>query len=147
MIDSTGVIKLDILSHKILDVIKRTLEHISLNSGKAIDLENIPKDDSKTFELLGEGKTAGVFQFEAKTMQSLLREVKPTAQSELAELYGRICTARPHAICYSWLAYQTAYLKAHFPAEYMSALLFVHRHDTAKRALYEKELEKMEVSE
>ena len=147
LIDSTGVIKLDILSHKILDVIKRTLEHICLNSGKVIDLENIPKDDSKTFELLGEGKTAGVFQFEAKTMQSLLREVKPTAQSELAELYGRICTARPHAICYSWLAYQTAYLKAHFPAEYMSALLFVHRHDTAKRALYEQELEKMEVSE
>ena len=143
LIDSTGVIKLDILSHKHLDAVKRTVEHINLGSGVVFDLEKIAKDDSKTFDLLGRGETIGVFQLESETVQNLLREQRPTTLRELADCYSTICKVRPHAICYTWLAYQTAYLKAHYPTEYLSALNYVYRHNPSQQSLYNAELEKL----
>ena len=143
LIDSTGVIKLDFLSHKHLDAIWRTIEHIRLNNRVVVDIENIPKDDEKTFGLLCEGKTVGVFQFDSEIMQQYLREAKPTTLSELANVYSHICKVRPHAVAYTLLAYQTAYLKAHYPEEYMGALLYVYRHNERLQTLYSKERERM----
>ena len=143
LLDDTGVIKLDILSHKHLDAVRRTLELLRQKRGVDIELENIPKDDIETFELLGRGETMGVFQFESETMQNLLREQRPTTLRELADCYSTICKVRPHAICYTRLAYHTAYLKAHYPTEYLSVLSYVYRHNPSHQSLYNAELKKL----
>ena len=142
LIEETGVVKLDILSLRHLDVIKRTMAHIHLG-GQEFDIEAIPTDDAKTFDLLRKCETVGVFHFESKSMQAILHEVQPTTMAELVMAYERFCSAHPHAICYTLLAYQTAYLKAHYPAEYMEALCYCNRHEELYTELYDEEKKRM----
>ena len=142
IIDETGVIKLDILSLRHLDAIKRAVEHIRQKEAD-FDIDAIPADDAKTFELLRKCETVGVFHFEAKTMQESLREVQPTTMEELVVAYEKYCKAHPHAICYTLLIYQTAYLKAHYPAEYMEALCYCFRHEEWRFDIYNEERKRM----
>lgn len=231
-IESAGVIKMDFLGLKTLSIIKNALALIKQLHGVEIDIETIPLDDAKTFELYQHGSTIGTFQFESPGMQKYLRELKPDKfgdliamnalyrpgpiayipnyidrkhgreaisydlpemQEYLEETYGitvyqeqvmllaqklagfskgdadvlrkamgkknretldkmkkqfiegasakllpierleKIWTDweafaqyafnKSHSTCYAYVAYQTAYLKAHYPAEYMSAVL------------------------
>ncbi|RFS18715.1 DNA polymerase III subunit alpha [Chitinophaga silvatica] len=232
IIESAGVIKMDFLGLKTLTIIKGALEMIKQNHGVDIDIDYIPLDDVKTYELYQKGETNATFQFESPGMQKYLRELKPDrfddliamnalyrpgpleyipsfirrklglepVQYDIAEMeeylndtYGitvyqeqvmllsqklagfskgdadvlrkamgkkqiavlnkmkeqfmRGCSERghdpkicekvwtdweafasyafnkSHATCYAFVAYQTAYLKAHYPAEYMSSVL------------------------
>lgn len=231
-IESAGVIKMDFLGLKTLTIIKNALVLIKLNHGIDINIDTIPLDDKKTFELYQHGATIGTFQFESPGMQKYLRELKPDKfgdliamnalyrpgplayipnfidrkhgkeaitydlpemQEYLEETYGitvyqeqvmllaqklagfskgdadvlrkamgkkqkavldkmkaqfiegakakslppdrleKIWTDweafaqyafnKSHSTCYAYVAYQTAYLKAHYPAEYMAAVL------------------------
>lgn len=231
-IESAGVIKMDFLGLKTLSIIKNALALIKQLHGIEIDIDTIPLDDTKTFELYQHGSTIGTFQFESPGMQKYLRELKPDKfgdliamnalyrpgpiayipnyidrkhgreaisydlpemQEYLEETYGitvyqeqvmllaqklagfskgdadvlrkamgkknretldkmkkqfiegatakllpmerleKIWTDweafaqyafnKSHSTCYAYVAYQTAYLKAHYPAEYMSAVL------------------------
>lgn len=231
-IESAGVIKMDFLGLKTLSIIKNALVLIKQLHGVEIDIDAIPLDDAKTFELYQQGSTIGTFQFESPGMQKYLRELKPDKfgdliamnalyrpgpiayipnyidrkhgreaisydlpemQEYLEETYGitvyqeqvmllaqklagfskgdadvlrkamgkknretldkmkkqfiegatakllpmerleKIWTDweafaqyafnKSHSTCYAYVAYQTAYLKAHYPAEYMSAVL------------------------
>ena len=61
------------------------------------------------------------------------------------EEYGPFVYCKSHAVCYTWLAYQTAYLKAHFPAEYMSVLLKSHKDDKSELRKLEKECDRMDI--
>lgn len=231
-IESAGVIKMDFLGLKTLSIIKNALALIKQLHGVEIDIDTIPLDDAKTFELYQHGSTIGTFQFESPGMQKYLRELKPDKfgdliamnalyrpgpiayipnyierkhgreaisydlpemQEYLEETYGitvyqeqvmllaqklagfskgdadvlrkamgkknretldkmkkqfiegastkllpierleKIWTDweafaqyafnKSHSTCYAYVAYQTAYLKAHYPAEYMSAVL------------------------
>ena len=231
-IESAGVIKMDFLGLKTLSIIKNALALIKQLHGIEIDIDTIPLDDAKTFELYQHGATIGTFQFESPGMQKYLRELKPDKfgdliamnalyrpgpiayipnyidrkhgreaisydlpemQEYLEETYGitvyqeqvmllaqklagfskgdadvlrkamgkknretldkmkkqfidgatakllpverleKIWTDweafaqyafnKSHSTCYAYVAYQTAYLKAHYPAEYMSAVL------------------------
>ena len=139
-VESSGVVKIDILSNSFLDVIKYTMKNVIYNRGAAFCLNNIPKDDKKSFELLGKGDTLGVFQFESKEMQNLLAKAQPKTFKELVEIYLSVCQVRAHAVSATWLAFQTAYLKAHYPAEYIEALLYTFRHIKDK---YKRYLESM----
>lgn len=232
IIESAGVIKMDFLGLKTLTIIKEALAMIKENHGIEIDIDQIPLDDSQTYELYQRGETNGTFQFESPGMQKYLRELKPDKfddliamnalyrpgpleyipnfikrkhglepvtydlpemQEYLQETYGitvyqeqvmllsqklanfskgdadtlrkamgkkqkavldkmrsqfmegamkkghpkdkleKIWTDweafasyafnKSHSTCYAYVAYQTAYLKAHYPAEYMAAVL------------------------
>ena len=232
IIESAGVIKMDFLGLKTLTIIKGALEMIRQNHGVDIEIDYIPLDDAKTYELYQRGETNATFQFESPGMQKYLRELKPDrfedliamnalyrpgpleyipsfirrkhglepVQYDIAEMeeylndtYGitvyqeqvmllsqklagfskgdadvlrkamgkkqiavlnkmkeqfmqgcaerghdpKICEKvwtdweafasyafnKSHSTCYAFVAYQTAYLKAHYPAEYMASVL------------------------
>ncbi|PIE73329.1 MAG: DNA polymerase III subunit alpha [Deltaproteobacteria bacterium] len=84
--EKTGLIKFDFLGLKTLTVIDKTLKHIQLDKGIEIDIDNIPLDDSKAFELLCKGNTLGVFQLESPNMRDLLIRLEPEQFSDLIAL-------------------------------------------------------------
>ncbi|RYF96069.1 MAG: DNA polymerase III subunit alpha, partial [Chitinophagaceae bacterium] len=83
IIEDAGVIKMDFLGLKTLTIIKNALEMIKDNHGVVIDIDTIPLDDKKTFELYQRGDTVGTFQFESPGMQKYLRELKPDKFDDL----------------------------------------------------------------
>ena len=232
VIESTGLIKMDFLGLKTLSELKEACANIKRTRGIDIDLDNIPIDDAKTYELYQQGRTVGTFQFESQGMQKYLRELKPTVFEDLIamnalyrpgpmgyipqfirrkhgteeitydipimekylkdtygitvyqeqvmllsrlladftrgesdalrkamgkkkkdivdamkpkfieggkknghdpkvlekiwadwEAFASYAFNKSHAACYSWVAYQTAYLKANYPAEFMAAIM------------------------
>jgi len=232
VIESTGLIKMDFLGLKTLSELKEACLNIKRTRGIDVDLDTIPIDDPKTYELYQQGRTVGTFQFESAGMQKYLRELKPTVFEDLIamnalyrpgpmgyipdfidrkhgrkpitydipvmekylkdtygitvyqeqvmllsrlladftrgesdalrkamgkkkkdivdamkpkfieggkknghdpkvlekiwadwESFASYAFNKSHAACYSWVAYQTAYLKANYPAEYMAAIM------------------------
>ena len=232
VIESTGLIKMDFLGLKTLSELKEAVLNIKRTRGIEIDLDTIPIDDPKTYELYQQGRTIGTFQFESSGMQKYLRELKPTVFEDLIamnalyrpgpmgyipqfikrkhgeepitydipimekylkdtygitvyqeqvmllsrlladftrgesdalrkamgkkkkdivdamkpkfieggkknghdpkvlekiwadwEAFASYAFNKSHAACYSWVAYQTAYLKANYPAEFMAAIM------------------------
>jgi DNA polymerase-3 subunit alpha len=251
-IDDLGLLKVDFLGLATLTIMARACDLIRERHGVDLNLDNIPVDDPATFELLGRGETAGVFQVEGAGMRRYLVQMKPqTLDNVIAmvalfrpgpmefipgyirrmhgeeeveylhpalepifeETYGypvyqeqlmfavmnlagytapeaddlrkaiskkqkekllkhrekfiigateggiQVETAREifdaweefarygfnkaHAADYGVLAVQTAYLKAHYPVEYMTALLSVNQNDTSKVALYAADSRRM----
>ena len=145
-LEDSGVVVLDILGLNYLDVMKRAVANIGHNRGVAVDIENIPLDDAKTLSLFSCGETVGVFQFESATMQNALRNVRPRTFEAVVDVLSSICKERAHAIGYSLIAYQTAYLKANYPAEYMEALLYCNRHVERRVEMYTEECRRMGVA-
>jgi DNA polymerase-3 subunit alpha len=252
VIEDTGLIKMDFLGLKNLSIIKEAIANIKLNHGVEIDIEKIPIDDPKTYELYCKGRTAGTFQFESAGMQKYLIELHPTCfedliamnalyrpgpmsyipqfinrkhgvepieydipcmEKYLKETYGitvyqeqvmllsrqlagftrgqsdtlrkamgkkqikkmeelealfyeggekngydkktlgkiwedwkrfaEYAFNKSHATCYSWVAYQTAYLKANYPSEYMAAVLSSNLNDVDKLSKYMDECRAM----
>ena len=232
VIESTGLIKMDFLGLKTLSELKEACANIRRTRGVDVDLDNIPIDDPKTYELYQQGRTVGTFQFESNGMQKYLRELHPTVFEDLIamnalyrpgpmdyipsfiarkngreeikydipcmekylkdtygitvyqeqvmllsrqladftrgesdalrkamgkkkkdivdamkpkfieggkknghnpeilekiwadwEKFASYAFNKSHAACYSWVAYQTAYLKANYPAEFMAAIM------------------------
>lgn len=82
-IESAGVIKMDFLGLKTLTIIKNALALIKQNHGIEIDIDKIPLDDDKTFELYQKAATIGTFQFESLGMQKYLRDLKPDKFGDL----------------------------------------------------------------
>ena len=232
VIESTGLIKMDFLGLKTLSELKEACANIKQTLGIDIDLDTIPIDDPKTYELYQQGRTVGTFQFESAGMQKYLRELHPTVFEDLIamnalyrpgpmdyipqfiarkngreeikydipvmeeflkdtygitvyqeqvmllsrkladftrgesdalrkamgkkkkdivdamkpkfieggkrnghdekmldkiwadwEKFASYAFNKSHAACYSWVAYQTAYLKANYPAEFMAAIM------------------------
>ena len=232
VIEDTGLIKMDFLGLKTLSIIRDTLANIKITRGIDLDIEAIPIDDPKTYQLYCEGRTTGTFQFESAGMQKHLIDLQPSTfedliamnalyrpgpmdyipdfiarkkgekpikydipcmEQYLKDTYGvtvyqeqvmllsrqlagftrgqsdtlrkamgkkqiekmnhleglfyeggeknghdrktlnkiwedwkkfaSYAFNKSHATCYSWVAYQTAYLKANYPSEYMAAVL------------------------
>ena len=232
VIESTGLIKMDFLGLKTLSELKEACANIKRTRGIDVDLDTIPIDDPKTYELYQQGRTIGTFQFESAGMQKYLRELHPTVFEDLIamnalyrpgpmdyipsfiarkngreeikydipcmekylkdtygitvyqeqvmllsrqladftrgesdalrkamgkkkkdivdamkpkfieggkknghdpetlekiwadwEKFASYAFNKSHAACYSWVAYQTAYLKANYPAEFMAAIM------------------------
>ena len=85
-IEKLGLIKFDFLGLKTLTVIKQALMLIRKATGRKIDIEKIPLDDSATYQLCSEGKTTGVFQLESSGMKELLRRLSPEVFEDLVAL-------------------------------------------------------------
>ncbi|MBX3048884.1 MAG: DNA polymerase III subunit alpha [Anaerolineales bacterium] len=253
-LDSLGLLKVDFLGLSTLTIMERACQLIAQRHGQQYDLNNIPLDDPQTYELLGRGETAGVFQFEGAGMRRWMMAMKPQAlenavamvalfrpgpmdfiptyinrmhgkepvsyahpamESIFAETYGipvyqeqlmsavmqvagysaseaddlrkaiakkienklkkhrkqfvrgatkqgiaektaeeifsdwenfaRYGFNKAHAADYGVLAVQTAYLKAHYPVEYMTAVLSVTLTDTDKVAYYAQDCRRMDI--
>ncbi|MDE6801470.1 MAG: PHP domain-containing protein, partial [Muribaculaceae bacterium] len=78
VIEETGLIKMDFLGLKTLSIIKEAVANIKLTRGFDLDIDNVPIDDRKTYQLYCEGRTTGTFQFESAGMQKYLRELQPS---------------------------------------------------------------------
>ncbi len=239
VIEEIGLIKMDFLGLKTLSIIKEALSNIKKSRGIDLDIDAIPIDDAKTYEMFSKGLTVGTFQFESAGMQKHLINLQPTQfedliamnalyrpgpmqyipqfinrkhgretieypfpimEKRLKDTYGitvyqeqvmllsrdlagftrgqsdelrkamgkklvdkmealkvkfiegcqkngfgpiakleqiwadwaefaKYAFNKSHATCYSWIAYQTAYLKANYPAEFMAANLTRNRDD------------------
>lgn len=252
IIESSGVIKMDFLGLKTLTIIRDSLELIKENHDVVIDIDSIPLDDKKTFELYQRAETNGTFQFESAGMQKYLRELRPDRfedliamnalfrpgpmeyipnyirrkhgtekvvydlpemEEYLQETFGvtvyqeqvmllsqklagfskgdadvlrkamgkkdrptldkmkskfiagceknklnlKVCDKiwgdwekfaqyafnKSHSTCYAFVAFQTAYLKAHYPAEYMAAVLANNLNNLDKVTFFMEECKKM----
>ncbi|MDR2478306.1 MAG: DNA polymerase III subunit alpha [Treponema sp.] len=87
-LEPCGLVKMDCLGLKTLDVIKHTSELVRQRGGeyKNFDIKNVSETDEATFKMLGEGKSFEVFQFESEGMQSILRQAKPGKIEDLIAL-------------------------------------------------------------
>jgi DNA polymerase-3 subunit alpha len=92
ILDSLGLLKIDFLGLATLTIMARACELIRERHGVDLDLDNIPVDDPETYELLGRGETAGVFQVEGSGMRRWLMEMKP---KELANVIAMVALFRP----------------------------------------------------
>ncbi len=254
VIEETGLIKMDFLGLKTLSIIKEAVANIKQTRGIDVDMDTIPIDDQKTYQLYCEGRTTGTFQFESAGMQKYLRELQPSTFEDLIamnalyrpgpmdyipefiarkhgkapivydipvmekylkdtygvtvyqeqvmllsrllanftrgqsdtlrkamgkklidkmnalkalfleggqanghdakvlekiwadwEKFASYAFNKSHATCYSWVAFQTAYLKANYPAEYMAAVLSRNRTDMEKLSGFIDECKKMHI--
>ena len=84
--EMTGLIKFDFLGLKTLTVIDRAVKLIEADIGSPLDIDSIPLDDPKTYDLLCKGDALGVFQLESSGMRALLTNMKPEVFSDLIAL-------------------------------------------------------------
>ncbi len=85
-VEALGLLKVDFLGLRNLDVIEETLGSIKALTGEEVDIRTIPLDDEKALKLFARGDTFGVFQFESGGMQRMLQEVKPDRFDDLVAL-------------------------------------------------------------
>jgi len=85
VVEDAGMLKMDFLGLKTLSIIKDAIENIVLRHGedKRIDPDEIPLDDTLTYELFQRGDMIGIFQFESEGMRKFLKELKPTDIEDL----------------------------------------------------------------
>lgn len=83
LVESVGLIKMDFLGLKTLSIIKDAVENVRRVQGINLDIDNIPLDDRKTYQLFCKGETTGIFQFESAGMKKYLRALKPNRLEDL----------------------------------------------------------------
>ena len=91
-VDAIGLLKIDFLGLRNLDVIDKTVELL-----ENLDIAKIPLDDKKTYAMLARADSAGVFQFESSGMRDALKQVKPT---EFEDLIALVALYRPGPMAY-----------------------------------------------
>src|SRR5919204_1304140 len=85
-IEALGLLKFDFLGLSNLTILRHAVDLVRQHRGIEIDLEAIPLDDGKTFELLASGETTGIFQLESAGMRRYIRELRPTSVHDLAAM-------------------------------------------------------------
>ncbi len=85
-LESLGLLKMDFLGLRNLTIINKTLELVKEKYGVELDMDELPLDDPRVYQLLGEGKTLGVFQMESYLFQDLNQRLKPDRFSDLIAL-------------------------------------------------------------
>ena len=95
VVEDMGLIKMDLLGLSTLDVLALAKQYIKISFGKDLDLLSIPLDDSKVLKLFGEGKTSGVFQFESKSMENLLKQLAALEPLKFEDLVAANALNRP----------------------------------------------------
>ena len=91
-IEKLGLLKMDFLGLRTLTVLANTVALIKESRGLDLDLDRLPLDDKKTYEMLSEAKTFGVFQLESSGMRDALRGLKP---EQLEDLIAMVSLYRP----------------------------------------------------
>lgn len=90
--DGVGLLKMDFLGLRNLTIIEESLKFIKKNQNKEIDFATVPIDDKKTYELLSDGETTGIFQLESAGMRRYIKELRPTS---IFDLQAMVALYRP----------------------------------------------------
>ncbi|HEY8057246.1 MAG TPA: DNA polymerase III subunit alpha, partial [Acidimicrobiales bacterium] len=85
-IESLGLLKMDFLGLRNLDVIEDALELIRDVRGEEVDIDAVALDDDATLAMLRRGESIGVFQLEGGPMRALMRSLAPTSFDDIAAL-------------------------------------------------------------
>jgi DNA polymerase-3 subunit alpha len=85
-IEDIGLLKMDFLGLRTLSVIDDTLETLREDGSAVLDVNSLPLDDKKTFQLFSNGETVGIFQFESSGMREYLCKLKPESLDELTAM-------------------------------------------------------------
>jgi DNA polymerase-3 subunit alpha len=85
-IDEIGILKMDLLGLRNLDVIEDALDIIERSTEQRPDMTTLPLDDARTYEMLARGDSTGVFQFESEGMREALKKVRPDEFNDLVAL-------------------------------------------------------------
>jgi DNA polymerase-3 subunit alpha len=86
MVEAIGLLKMDFLGLRNLTVITDALTHIERTTGQRIEIERIPLDDERSYRMLAEGDTDGVFQLDGAGMKALCRQLKPDCFDDIVAL-------------------------------------------------------------
>jgi len=81
-----GLLKVDFLGLRNLTIIEKALDYVKINSGKKIDIHEVPLDDKKAYDLISRGNTIGVFQLESGGMKNLAKELQPTKMTDISAM-------------------------------------------------------------
>jgi DNA polymerase III subunit alpha len=85
-LEELGLLKFDFLGLSNLTILMNCQRFIKQTRGIEIDLDHLPTDDAKTYALLGEGETTGVFQLESGAMRQYIKELKPTCLEDITAM-------------------------------------------------------------
>jgi DNA polymerase III subunit alpha len=85
-VEALGLLKMDFLGLRNLDVIERAVDLVEQTTGRRLDMDTLPLDDARTYQMMAEGDSTGVFQFESSGMREALRLVRPTQFEDLIAL-------------------------------------------------------------
>jgi len=85
-LEKIGLLKMDFLGLANLTILEQAVKFIKESRGIELDLTRIPEDDPRTFRMLSEGDTTGVFQLEGAAMRRYIRELKPSSIRHLAAM-------------------------------------------------------------
>jgi DNA polymerase-3 subunit alpha len=84
-VESAGLVKFDFLGLKTLTVIDRALKYLD-KRGARVEMETLPLDDDKTYELMSNAQTVGVFQLEGQGMRDTLRQLRPNSIEDVTAI-------------------------------------------------------------
>jgi len=98
-VEDLGLLKMDFLGLRNLDVIEITLDLVEKSQGFRPDIDHVDLEDAKTFDLLRKGDSVGVFQLEGGPVRSLLRSLNPTQFEDIAAL---VALYRPGPMAQNW---------------------------------------------
>jgi DNA polymerase-3 subunit alpha len=98
-VEDLGLLKMDFLGLRNLDVLEITLDLVEVTDGRRPDIDHVPLDDPKTFEMLRRGDTIGVFQLEGAPVRALQRSLAPTSFEDVAAL---VALYRPGPMAQNW---------------------------------------------
>ncbi|KAA0275376.1 MAG: DNA polymerase III subunit alpha [Acidobacteria bacterium] len=85
-VEEVGLLKMDFLGLRNLDVIEDAVEIVGRSRGVELDIEAVPLDDAKTYEMLARGDSIGVFQLESEGMREALRQIRPTQFDDIVAI-------------------------------------------------------------
>lgn len=91
-LEELGLLKMDFLGLRTLTVIQNAVQLARKNKGAVLDIDHIDQADPKVYEMLGAGKTDGVFQLESAGMTNFMKELKP---QNLEDVIAGISLYRP----------------------------------------------------
>ncbi len=94
-VEELGLLKMDFLGLRNLDVIEDALDIVERSTGERPDMSTLPLDHAPTYEMLSAGDSIGVFQFESEGMREALKKVRPT---EFDDLVALVALYRPGAM-------------------------------------------------
>ncbi len=85
-IESLGLLKMDFLGLKNLTMLNKTVSLIESSTGKKINLDTLPENDNKTFDLIGRGDLEGIFQLESSGMKQVVKDFKPNSLEDISSI-------------------------------------------------------------
>ncbi len=91
-LERLGLLKMDFLGLRTLTVIQDAVKNVERSQGVRVDMAKVRDDDQKVFDLIGSGKTEGIFQLESEGMKNFMKDLKPQS---LEDIIAGISLYRP----------------------------------------------------